>query len=679
MKSDLLKYWLMNCTRTIKNMPFYRLGVLLIFIISCVIVLAGKIPINSVSISITNIPHAGCYQVYLLRDHIYEERHSKRKCFSSHPYPTQLTLQFKNNLDNVRCMRFDLGDRASHHVITHVTFDLQIFNRKIHLADWPLKEFASKARSLHSIAQIRLDADQLHVIADGEDPHFDIPFDCNAIRKTISLTTSFGIKLPLLIILGCCALVIYYINFIRGMFIRLWRFFIRLGLKVITRQDYPVYPSGFFHKNRYWLIAGVILFVALNFFRSYDNLTNAGLYMEDTAHYFNFYYGGDKPLSEVIRKPHGYINFINNMYAWLVSKTDVRIQPTLYLIFSILICSMAASSIVFSGLFTQRLTLLVAPTVLGLSGINVIAWYFILTYQMYTTMILLLCLLFFPAPQSMTKLFGLALLMNILIWSGPYSVLLLPVGLLLILAFKDTRKNGMLVVLLISTLIYYLTVSGGTTSTDNILNPATQVYIFKVLFEEIFFLGLLGSVTWIKVVLFFVFLGGIFYIMRNDVTYIKLALIFLLLIVGALAPFFLSVKFLLYQSIRPCHILISIFFWLLFLLYSLDKMVPKIKMQLPIAASLYILLMGFVVIDNYQHPDKGSFPLMRHIPTYLDTIRYYEHLDLEGTNRYLILTAKGNGIFIPRVRVGSKRQDAIQIGPDDRLASYNTQFIAEPE
>jgi hypothetical protein len=200
-----------------------------------------------------------------------------------------------------------------------------------------------------------------------------------------------------------------------------------------------------------------------------------------------------------------------------------------------------------------------------------------------------------------------------------------------------------------------------------------------VLFEEIFFLGLLGSVTWLKVVLFFVFLGGIFYILRNDVTYIKLALIFLLLIVGALAPFFLSVKFLLYQSIRPCHILIPIFFWLLFLLYSLDKMVPKIKTQLPIAASLYIVLMGIVVIDNYQHPEKGSFPLMRHIPAYLDTIRYYEHLELEGANRYLILTAEGNGIFIPRVCVGSKRQDAIQIGPDDRLASYNTQFIAEPE
>jgi len=674
-----MKYQFVSSIRTILDMPLYRLVILFIAFITCVIILASDIPINSVSISLTNIPHYGYYQVYLTQDGLYEERNSQRRGFSSYPNPVEITLRFKHIFKNVSRIRFDLGDRASHHVVTRIAFNLHILNHKIHLAQWPLQEFASQARPLHSIGQIRFEANQLHVIASGEDPHFDLPFDISAIQKTIPLATSLEIKLTLLTISGIFAFGIYYINIIWPLFIRSWHFLIRFGGKVITRQFYPVYPSGFFYKNRYWLIAGVILFIALNFLRSYDNLTHAGLYMEDTAHYFNFYYGGDKSLSEVIRKPHGYINFINNMYAWLVSKTDVRIQPTLYLILSILICSMAASSIVFSGLFTQRLTLLVAPTVLGLSGINVIAWYFILTYQMYTTVLLLLSLLFFPAPQSMSKLFGLALLMNILIWSGPYSVLLLPVGLLLILAFKDARKNGLLVVLFISTFFYYLTVSGGTTSADNIFNPATQVYIFKVLFEDIFFLGLLGSVTWIKVVVFFVFLGGIFYILRNDVTYIKLALIFLLLIVGALAPFFLSVKFLFYQSTRPCHILISIFFWFLFLLYSLDKIVHKIKMQLPIAFSLYIVLMGIVVIDNYQHPEKGSFPLMPHIPAYLDTIRYYENLGLEGANRYLILTAQGNGIFIPRVRVGSKRQDAIQIGPDDKMASYNIHFIAEPE
>jgi len=214
MKSDLLKYWLMNCIRTIKNMPFYRQGVLFVFIISCVIVLAGKIPINSVSISITNIPHPGCYQVYLLRDHIYEERHSQRKCFSSYPYPAELTFHFKNGFDNVRRMRFDLGDRASHHVITHIAFYLSISDHKIRLVQWPLQDFASQTRPLHSIAQIRFEANRLHIIASGEDPHFDLPFDSSVIQKAIPLVTSLGIKLALLTILGIIALGIFYINII---------------------------------------------------------------------------------------------------------------------------------------------------------------------------------------------------------------------------------------------------------------------------------------------------------------------------------------------------------------------------------------------------------------------------------------------------------------------------------
>jgi hypothetical protein len=660
-------------------MPLYRLTILFIAFISCVIILASSIPINSVSIGLTNLPHPGYYQIYLLQDRLYEEKHSQRQGFSSYSQHAEITFLFKHTFKNIRRIRFDLGDRASHHVITRVAFGFQIFNRKIHLGQWPLQEFAAQASPLHSITQIRFETNRLHVIAGGEDPHFDIPFDNSTIQKAIPLVTLLGIKLAMLTISGVCALGIFYINIIWCWLIRLWHIIIRFGLKVIIRQVYPVYPSGFFYKNRYWLIAGVILFIALNFLRSWDNLTHAGLYMEDTAHYFNHYYSGEKPLSEVIRKPHGYINLINNMYAWMVAKTDVRIQPTLYLIFSILIGSMAVSSIVFSGLFTQRLTILVAPTVLGLSGMNHIGYYFTLTYVMYTVIILLLCLLFYPVPRSKTKLVGLALLMNIFIWSGPYSVLTVPVGLLLLLAFKDARKNGLLIVLFISTLVYYSTVDQGTTSLPNILYPPFQSYISKVLFEEIFFLGLLGSVTWVKVILFFIFLSSIFYRLRDDIIYIKIALILLSLVVGALAPFVLSIKFILYGQFKLCHILISIFFWLVFLLYSLDKIVSKIRMQLPIMALLYIVLMGVVIFDNYRHPEKGSFALMRNIPAYLDTIHHYEQLDLDAANQYLILKTRGKEIFDPRVRVGSKRQDAIQIGSDDHMASYNKQFIVDPE
>ncbi|MDM8553145.1 SGNH/GDSL hydrolase family protein [Desulfococcaceae bacterium HSG7] len=236
-----MKYQFANCIRTIQDIPIYRLAILFTAFISCVIILASDIPINSVSISITNIPRPGCYQVYLLRDHIYEERYSQRKCFSLYPYPAELTFHFKNNFDNVRRMRFDLGDRPSHHVITHIALELQIFNRKIHLAYWPLKEFTSKARSLHSIAQIRLDADQLHVIASGEDPYFDHPFDISTIQRAIPLATLLGIKLALLTMLGILVFGIYYINFIWHRLIRLGHIIIRFIKLMWNRLFYFVY------------------------------------------------------------------------------------------------------------------------------------------------------------------------------------------------------------------------------------------------------------------------------------------------------------------------------------------------------------------------------------------------------------------------------------------------------
>ena len=180
-----MKYQFANSIPTIQDIPLYRLAILFISFITCVIILASDIPINSVSISLTHIPHYGYYQAYLTQDGLYEERNSQRQGFSSYSNPVEITLRFKHIFKNVNRIRFDLGDRASHHVVTRIAFNLHIFNRKIHLAQWPLQEFASQACPLHSIGQIRFEANRLHVIASGEDPHFDLPFDSSAIQKAI--------------------------------------------------------------------------------------------------------------------------------------------------------------------------------------------------------------------------------------------------------------------------------------------------------------------------------------------------------------------------------------------------------------------------------------------------------------------------------------------------------------
>jgi len=229
-----------NSIRALQDLPIYKFAALLFWGFSCMIILASDIPVNSVSISLTNIPQPDYYQIYLLRDHLYKEKHSQRQGFSSsYLHPTELTFHFKRNFKNVKRIRFDLGDSASHHIITSVDFSFHAFNRKIHLAQWPLQELASQVLPLHSIAQIRLETNRLHVIASGEDPHFAIPFNSSAIQKNIPLATSLGIKLALLTILGIFALFIYYINIIWHQFIRLQHRFINSWF-IIIRHEKPI-------------------------------------------------------------------------------------------------------------------------------------------------------------------------------------------------------------------------------------------------------------------------------------------------------------------------------------------------------------------------------------------------------------------------------------------------------
>ncbi|MFQ5484419.1 MAG: hypothetical protein ACE5DO_03690, partial [Desulfobacterales bacterium] len=226
--------------------------------------------------------------------------------------------------------------------------------------------------------------------------------------------------------------------------------------KILTRHEFPRRPINFLTQNRIWIIIGLSIFLSALFYRSWENFTHPGLYMEDPA-YFSGYYGGHQPFTAVFNTSRGYINLIINVYAWIVAKIDVRIQPGLYLIFAILTGVTTAVNLIFSGLFKSRPILLIAPLVLGLTGMNHVFYYMTLIYQFYTTTLLLLCLLFFPPPRTKFGLVGMAVLFTILPWSGPYSVLDIPVGILFLLFFKDRWKSYMIILMIGSTLLYYTT------------------------------------------------------------------------------------------------------------------------------------------------------------------------------------------------------------------------------
>ncbi len=443
--------------------------------------------------------------------------------------------------------------------------------------------------------------------------------------------------------------------------------------KILIRQEFPGRSLNFFLENRIWIIVGLSIFLLALFYRSWENFTHPGLYMEDPA-YFSGYYGGYQPFMAVFNTSRGYVNLIINVYAWIVAKVDVRIQPGLYLIFAILTGITTAVNLIFSGLFKSRPILLIAPLVLGLTGMNHVFYYMTLIYQFYTTTLLLLCLLFFPLPRTKSGLVGMAALFTILPWSGPYSVLAIPVGILLLLFFRDRWKSFMIILMISSTLLYYTTVKGGTTMFGNIFNRWVLSYYYHVLFKDIFFLGLLGEPTIVKSGIFLVCLAALFYLQRNDPAYIKLSFTMLVLIVAALAPYFLSKK-IYHLHLDACYLLISYFFWLVFLLYSLDIFFLRSSLkQIPALFAFFFLV--FVAFDNYPL-ERKRIPIQEKMPAFLRTVYHYEKLALEKKNRFIKLQYK-EFYFKPTALVGSRQMDAVQVGADFFKIPYGRQFIVHP-
>ena len=433
--------------------------------------------------------------------------------------------------------------------------------------------------------------------------------------------------------------------------------------------------------NRFWMIVGSVLLLLLAAVRSWANFTHPGLYVEDSLHYFNYYFGGHQPLADILRKPNQYIVLGTNFIAWLVARLDVEWQPYVYLGFSILFAWISASMIAFSGLFRNRYVILLAPALLGLVGFNHLYYWVTLTYQIFNAVILLLALMYFPTPETSLRKAGWIFFVTLLIWSGPYSVLALPLALLMLAFRMYPAKRYLLFYVMVCVLFYYTTLNGGTTDIFALFrNDVRQVHFVSLLFEQVWFMGWFGALTVGKVVLWLCAMTGVFYTMRKDLDYLRVSLSFLMISVVNLAIYFMSSK---YMTIDywPNHIFISQYFWLVFILYTFDR--ATVRFHLGRRWSLVFLAFFSVVIyaDNAANPEKRYKKIQTHIPYFLHTIKHYQQREaaLTKQNKKLLIQAPAyNFVIGPTVVLGSKAADARQIGSREIGDDYGKEFIQPP-
>lgn len=413
-------------------------------------------------------------------------------------------------------------------------------------------------------------------------------------------------------------------------------------------------------ENKSYIFSGILLYIVVVIARSWGNFTHPGLYAEDSIHYFNVYYGNIRQFSDIFQHPNGYYNIFNNLIAWLVAKADILWQPFLYQLIATFMAILTVCAVTCSGLFRNRFILFLCPLLLGLSGMNHVYYYLTLTFQMYVVIVLLLVMLFWE--KSSVTLFNLIYIFvaSFLIWSGPYSVMTVPFCIAFFVFFRGRTAINMC--LLVAAIAYTLSVTESTVMLQNLFSIGILKLWGRTLVTDVFFMGFKDSVNLEKLLFIAVTLTSLMVFLRKEKYYLKTAALFAVIIISSLAPLFLSKKYLLYQTIFPCHLLIAQFFWLAFVLYSLDKILLRIKSFQTIFGILVVMICtSFIVFDNYHNSDKYSVPLLTSTPAFLQKIKEAEMMGLEEKGQKMEIITRGTGVFKARALVGDRSKDSILV------------------
>lgn len=424
------------------------------------------------------------------------------------------------------------------------------------------------------------------------------------------------------------------------------------------RPLYSLNRQKFLRENRKILLLSLVSLVVVLLIRSWENFSHPGFYVEDATYYFKLNYNADFLLENIFRNPNGYYNILNNFVAQLLGDIDIRWQAAAYQ--SVAFITTVLTTIMFarSGLIQSKILIFLTPFILGLSGFNHIVYYLTITFQMYVLVLTLFAVLLLDTHTSRLKDMILFLIIPLLVWSGPYSVLAVPFAMTFIVLFRG--KTWVMLWTIVVTIAYALSTTGSTIMFANIFVKQIQMLWFEAIIRDIFLLGLRDNVNIEKVILLLAILVPSIYAIRRDTFHLRILALFMVVIISSMAPVLLSKKIIMYGSIYPCHILLGKFFWILSVMLIADRLVKVIpeKFNKFSVSAIACCIVLFFVVDNVKHESMRKIDVLYNIPKFLQTVHETEKLKLEERNEIIRIIADGVGIFDPIVRVGSRNPEA---------------------
>jgi hypothetical protein len=269
-------------------------------------------------------------------------------------------------------------------------------------------------------------------------------------------------------------------------------------------------------------------------------------------------------------------------------------------------------------------------------------------------------------------------LLILLVFSGPYSILAIPFAAGLLLFFGDRRDVLVRIIVIAVALVYLMTMKGGTARPDFIINPIVLNDMYQALLGKVLLLGFIESPQPLHMIAVLCFVSYFLWLHRGDRVYVKLSVLMLGLVLAGVGTFYLSLKYVLYGRPNAAHLMMPTYFWAAFLVLTAERTARRYPRRLPGRLLIPAVLASIMVWSHIEQPEKRRFDREPETQAYLDAIETVEQLGLEDRNKYVIMRGKGGleSYFKPVIRVGSYREDAQRAGREIAEDVKVSRFIA---
>lgn len=429
--------------------------------------------------------------------------------------------------------------------------------------------------------------------------------------------------------------------------------------------------------DRIVMLVTLASLVAINLARLWPNLSVPGLYYEDSGEYFSHVNAATTLFDLALFTQHGYSSFITIVAAWLFSFFSYGLQPYLYIVFAFSLALAPIVVVATSGLFRQRGFAIFAAVVISLVGYNHVFYYTTLAYGIYTSIILLLLLALLARPRSLPGLLGYLLAMSVLIWSGPYAVTLVPLGLLLLLLDRGgSYRRWLLLLVIFETIVCYLATRAGGDGPGLTLSAEALSAYFVHLSRDVVFLGLFDETYLYPLSVLIPPL--VLLPFHRDRDFTRIGGLLIVIIYTSHALFFVTDKFLQYGEPKPGHLAIPVFFWVVLLLMITERFFLRYTGNTLARAVLLASILGLTVAINLARPEHHSYPVNRELPHYLETADRLETIMPQHPGGFVVLRMKSMAQQ-PLLFIGSRDATARQLGRSDVAIGTGSRFIVEPD